>query len=45
MVLPSKLYETLKFLVKFVPLLVTFVGTVFLACGIEEISVVAEKSL
>lgn len=39
MILPSKLYEFLKFLVKLIPLLVTFVGTVCLACGVAETKV------
>lgn len=36
MVLPSKVYDVMKFIVKFVPLLVAFIGTVFKVLGIGE---------
>ena len=36
MILPSKVYDILKFLVRFIPLLVTFVGTVALVLGASE---------
>ena len=36
MTLPSKVYDIMKFIVKFVPLLVAFIGTVFKVIGIGE---------
>lgn len=35
-VLKQKVYEWLKFAVKFIPLLVTFLGTVLLTCGVAD---------
>lgn len=32
MILPAKLYDVLKFLVKFVPLIVTFIGAIGKVC-------------
>jgi len=36
MTLPQKLYDTLKFIVKFVPLLVAFLGTVLKVLNVGE---------
>ena len=39
MTLPSKIYDILKFLVKFIPLLVAFLGTVLKVLGTGETTV------
>lgn len=36
MILPQKVYEILKFVVKFIPLMVTFLGTVLLSLGVGD---------
>ena len=35
-ILPQKAYEIVKFIVKFIPLFVTFLGTVLLTCGAAD---------
>ena len=39
MTLPSKVYDIMKFIVKFVPLLVAFIGTTFKVLGIGEATI------
>lgn len=39
MTLPKKVYEGLKFVVQLVPVLVTFIGATFIACGVNETAV------